>query len=105
MDLWCFVGGSTALYPHRCRCRIRENFPDASKFGSPQRFIRKDVDTSNTEALTVPWRSLGLRVDPNVFPCTDAENDDNRIVFFTCGILSRNLFVMPVCVRNVHHFS
>ena len=56
-------------------------------------------------ALTVLWRSLGLRVVPNGFLCTDAVNDDNRIVFSPCGIPSRNLFVMPVCLMNVHHLS
>ena len=48
---------------------------------------------------------MGLRIAPNWFLCADAANDDTGIVFYPCGIPSRNLFVMPVCVRNVHHIS
>ena len=53
----------------------------------------------------VPWRSLVLRTALNWFLHTDALNDDTRIVFSPFWIPSRNLFVMPVCVRNVHHIS
>ena len=55
--------------------------------------------------LTVPWRSLGLRVAPNWFLCTDSANDDTMIVLYFCEITPRNLFMMPVCVRNVKHLS
>ena len=65
----------------------------------------KDVDISDTEDLTVPWSSLGLYVAPHWLLCTDAANDDTRIVFSSCGITLNNLFVMPVCVSNVHHIS
>ena len=56
-------------------------------------------------ALTVPWRILDFLIATNWFLCTDAVNDDTKIVFFPFEILSRNLFVMPVCVRNEHHLS
>ena len=97
------MGGSTALYPCSFRCSLRELFPDASRLGSPRRCVRKDEDTSDTAALTVPWRSFCLHVAPNWFIRTDAENDDTSIFLCTCGILSSNLFLVPVCVVNVHH--
>ena len=46
-----------------------------------------------------------MRVAPNWFLHTDAANDDTMIVFYPCGIPYRSVFVMPVCVRNVHHIS
>ena len=52
--------------------------------------------------MTVPWRSLDLFVVPNWFLCTDTANDDT-IFFPPYGIPSRDLFSVPVCVRNVHH--
>ena len=55
--------------------------------------------------LTVSWRILGLRVAPNWFLCTDAENNDTVVVFSPCVIPSRNLFVTLVCVINMHHLS
>ena len=84
-------------------CRLRDLCPDVSRLGFPRRCVLQDVDTSDTEALTVPWRSLGLGVAPKRFICTDAVNDEKIIVCYTCGITSRSLFAMPVCVRNVHH--
>ena len=76
---------------------------DAYRFRSPQRCVQKDVDTSDTEALTVTWSSLGLTVAPNYFLRTDTTNDDTMIVFSTCGIPFSNFFLMHVCERNVHH--
>ena len=40
---------------------------------------------------------------PNWFRCTEAANDDTRIVFCACGITSRNLSVIPECLSNVPH--
>ena len=97
MALWCFVGGYIDLYPRSCCCRLRELSPDASRFGSPGMCVRKDVDTFNTETFIVSWRSLGVRVAPNWFICTDAENDDTRIVFSTCGIMFK-IFSLCLCV-------
>ena len=54
-------------------------------------------------ALAVIWRILDFFVVPNLFICTDAANDNTKIVLFSCGIPYRNLFFMPMCVRNVHH--
>ena len=73
------------------------------RVGYPQRCVWKDLDTSYAAALTVLWRSLGLRVAPNWFLHTDAANEDTMIFFSPCGIPPRNVFVMAVCVRNVHH--
>ena len=70
--------------------RLRDLYPDAYRVGSPQRCVQKDIDTSDTSDLTVLWRSFGLHVAPNWFLCTDSVNDDTRIVFFPCGIPSRN---------------
>ena len=42
---------------------------------------------------------------PNWFRCTEAANDDTRIVFCACGITSRNLSVIPECLSNVPHLS
>ena len=44
-------------------------------------------------------------VFPKWFRCTEAANDDTRIVFCACGISSRNLSVIPECWRNVPHLS
>ena len=105
MAFWCFVGGSTDFYPHTFICRIRYLCSDVSRARSPQRCVRKDVDTSNTAALTVLWKSLDLLVAPNWFLYTDTVNDYTRIFLYSCGIPSNNLFLMPVCVSNVHHLS
>ena len=48
---------------------------------------------------------MGLRVAPNCFLRTGSDNYDTSIVFSPCGIPSSNLFVMLVCVKNVHHLS
>ena len=98
-------GGSTDLYPHSCRCRIRHICPDASRVRTPWRCVQKDTDTSETASLTVLWRSLDLFVVPNWFLCTDVSNDDTRILLSTCGIPYRNLFLMTMCVRNMQHLS
>ena len=96
---------SIAFYTCICCCGLRGLCPDASRVGSPQRRIWKDVDTSDTTALAFLWRSLGLRVAKNWFLHTDAENDDTMIVFSPCGIPSSIFFMMPVCVSNAHHLS
>ena len=41
----------------------------------------------------------------NWFCCTEAANDDTRIVFCYCGIPPRNLSVISECLRNVPHIS
>ena len=97
--------GYTYFYPCSFRCRLMDLCLDASRVGSPQRCVRKDVDTSDNAAMTVPWRILGLCVAPKWFICTDAMNDEKIILFSLYGIPSSNLFVMPVCVSNVHHLS
>ena len=68
-----------------------------------QRCVRKDADTSDMADLTVPWRSICFLVVPNCFFCTDAANNDTRVVLCSCGIPPKNFSVMPECVRNVHH--
>ena len=105
MAFWCFVGGSTYFWSRSCRCMIREFCTDASRVGSPRRFVRKDAYTSDTTSLTVTWRSLELFVVPNLFFCTYVVNDDTIIVLYHCGIPSRDLSLMPVCERNLHHLS
>ena len=39
----------------------------------------------------------------NWFLRTDAENDDMMIVLRSFGIPPKNLYVIPECVRNLHH--
>ena len=103
MDLCCFVEGSTVVYPRSFRYRIRDLCPNASRVGSPQNCVQKDIDISNMVALTVPCRSSDLSVVPNIFIHTDDVNDNTRIILSPCGISSRNLFSMHVCVSNMHH--
>ena len=74
-----------------------------SMVGSPQRCVQKDLYTSDTSDLTITWRILGSRVVTNWFLRTNDENDDTRIVFSPCGIPSRNFFMIPLSVRNLHH--
>ena len=64
MAFWYFMGGSADYYPRSCYCRIRGLCPDSSRVGFPWRCVRKDADTSDTEALLVPWRILNLFVVP-----------------------------------------
>ena len=40
---------------------------------------------------------------PKWLLCNDATNAFTRIGFSHCGVLSSNLFFMPVYVRNVNH--
>ena len=54
--------------------------------------VWKDVDTFNMATFMVSWRSLVVRVAPNWFICTDAANDDTRIIFSSCGVTSRIFF-------------
>ena len=54
-------------------------------------------------SLIVLWRILYFFVVPKLFLCADAVNDETNIVFSPCGVLSMNLFLMIVCVSNVHH--
>ena len=79
--------------------------PDMSRVGSPQICIRKDTDTSDTSALMVMSRNLDFFVAPNWFLYTDAANDDTRVFMYPCGIPYSSLFLMPVCVSNVHRCS
>ena len=71
--------------------------------GLLQRCTRKGVDTSNMEDLTVPWRTIIFLVVPNWFLCTEAANDDTRIVLCSCEIPPRNLYAIPECLRNMLH--
>ena len=104
MAFWCFVGGSTDLYPRSCCCRIIYLCPDASRIRSPQLCIQKDADTSDTAALMVPWRSLDFFVALNWFFRTDTVSYNTRIILSLCGIMSSSLFLVPVYVRNVNSF-
>ena len=79
--------------------------PDSYRVVFPQMYVKKDSDTSDTEALPVLWRGLYFFIVPNRFLCTYAANDDTMIVLYPCGITARNMFLMPVCVSNVHHLS
>ena len=72
--------------------------------GSPQSFIRKDVDTTDTAVFMVTWRSVGLSVAPNWFLCTDAANDDTVIIFYPCGVPSKNFCDTCVCEEFVPSF-
>ena len=76
-----------------------------SRVRSIQRCIRKDAYKSVTADSNVPWRSLDIFIVPNWFLYTDAVNEDIRIVLSPYGIPSINLFLMPACVRNLHHHS
>ena len=73
--------------------------------GSLRRCVRKDADTSDMVDLTVRWRITCFLVFPNWFRCTEAANDDTRIVPCSCGIPPKNLSVIPECLRNVPHLS
>ena len=55
--------------------------------------------------LKVLWRSICFLVSPNWFRCTEAENDDTRVVLCSCGIPHRNSSVIPECLSNVPHLS
>ena len=41
----------------------------------------------------------------NWFRCTEAVNDDTRIVLCSCGIPPMNSYVIPECLRNFPHLS
>ena len=75
------------------------------RVGLPQRFFQKGAYISNVVALTVFGRSLDFLVAPNWFLCTDATNYNTRIFLYPCGIPSRNLFSVPVYVRNLQYLS
>ena len=45
--------------------------------------------------LTVPWRIICFLVVTDWFLCTEAANDDMRIVLCSCGTPPRNLSAMP----------
>ena len=103
ISFWCFAVGSRFLYPLCCLCKINDVWLEEFKVGSLQRCVQKDVDTSDISDLTVPWMSFFFLVMPNWFCCTEAANYETRIVLCSCGIPSRNLSVIPECLRNENH--
>ena len=62
----------TVLYTHSYLCIIRVFFTGAYKAGLLQISALEYLDTSNTAALTSPWRSFVFFVVPNCFCHTDA---------------------------------
>ena len=82
-----------------------DNWPGVYRDRSLQRAVLKDAGISNTVALTVLWRILALFFVPNWFRCINSENDDTMMVLSYCDRLSRNLSLVPTCVRDVQHQS
>ena len=103
VDFWCFVLGSSVLYPLSCCFKSKDVWPEESRFRLFWWCVQKDKDTSNMSELTFPWRSICFLVVPNWFRCTKAANDDTRIFHCYCWIPSRNSSSIPECLRNAHH--
>ena len=73
MESRCLVEGSTVTYPRIYLCRMRYFWTDMSKYGYLQRSVLKYTDSSDMEALTVPWRIFFFFEVPNWFCYTGAD--------------------------------
>ena len=82
---WCLVVGSRVLEPPSCWFKSKGVWPEDSRVRLLWRRIQKDVDTSNIVNLKVPLRSFCFLVVTNWFCCTEAENDNTRILLCYCG--------------------
>ena len=80
---------------------IKDVWPEGSRVESLRRCVRKDADTSDMADLIVLWRSICFHVFTNWFLRTEAANYDTRVSSALVGPPPRNLFAIPVCLRNV----
>ena len=55
---WCYVVGSSILYPLSCWCTSKDVWHKESRVKLLRKCVQKDAYTSDMADLTVPWRII-----------------------------------------------